>query len=942
MDSGRRDGSINPMKLRLSAFSAEALHSIAWYLDGDGLFYLLCTGDAVLRAKLRQMRSLTVLWQNPAFCQWDRCLPFIASFSGVCELSFRAASLYQLTKTPLKLNWLSSELTSLELRFRGALDLLRVDPSYHAAADFSKLVSLKSLFIEQLTNEEATYNGLHDLSRLPPNLEHLHIDVPESSWYRHAVSDWGSLPTSLRTYSVPLRTEVTSAKIRSVAFGKTSSHLPNLTHLYVYPPNGCFLDITSVASTLKRLKVRGAASYQGHPLFLSRNRLGPAVDPAIFNDWAMSLTKTLASQGHTLEPVESIRAILPRLESLELPKGLFLAWDFIGTLPLSMTRLHGQFVRDPLYDDLKTYLSRLNLHYIHSVSQKDRPFAPLLFRDFVNHGEAFTALEPFSGLDAAYLPSARLSVENLPERTRSATVHTLKGDFGHLPRNMTSLRCQNLEIPLGSVSASSQLLDNIPTLTPLSSLTISDFALSEDVVALLPATLQQLSVMVVMESALQALRRKADEAKKLPGLTFLSLELAPYRSAAITVSLDTIPSSIATLQLRGETPIFPPTSSGNSLRHHPSLTDLHCASSQLPELIFGQLPSQLLYFRTMLASPIDLNIESVIQDLLSLPPRLRSFGIQTPSSTQGRWMMAAHRKSLTLSRKLLFAGKHPTALGIMLVVPSALWTDHLVHRLSENFVLSCLPPTVVDLQLNLANYPLHLIGDPFGHFLLQIIETRPKSVWNGIKRLLITRCPLLGLPLQTEPTLRIEPIADRMSDLYMDSRVERLPLHLSWLNTPTESIRDAHRNFALGRPKAPGRQYFTGDWHSRRLCVERLGYHSINLLVMLHFTYLFSIERTTHPIAWCYHWANIIGSGVYIPLLIRGALRGSGSLPSHFSLEVSVVGALFTLINWTTGVAGAIALGYSATRWGWPSRTIALATAVFGESFIQFLLRGVY
>ena len=924
---------------RLSALSADAIHSIAWYLNGPSFFYLICTGDSVLRAKLRQTRSLTVSWQNSSYCKWNQCLPFIATFPEVQELCFRTNTLLQLSYSMLDFKRLPSNLKTLELRFRGALDLLRIEPKYHASKDFTQLVSLQTLIIEQQLTEEGSDAGRFDLGHLPPNLEHLHILVPGKTWYRHSVSDWRSLPTSLRSYSVLLEPEMSIESVKWVSFGTSPQHLPNLTHLSVVAPMGCYVDIKAIASTLKSLKVHGAVSCLGQPLFISQLDETP-IDPLLRADWAKELAKTLASRGAITGPLDPVRTILPHLESLELPTGLRVSWDIFETLPLSMTRLHVDF--EPLGAfGANELASRLNRQFSESFGE-DRPFAPLLLRSFsFPNGSSKTLhmlLKHFVGLDSVHLENTPLSAEQIPPLTRSVAVMTLEGDLSRLPLHLTSLRCIYLESPSPS-DAPSSLVRLPQILAPLTSLFIALEYLTVDMIDALPVTLEQLSACFETNAALKALKTKADDLKQLPALTSLSLQLPSSSPDPIIISLETIPSTITSLQLRGETPQFVAASTGRSLRHHPSLTNLNCDSPQFSDVIFGQLPSQLLHLIVRLAYPIDLNDDLVIDALLSIPPRLRSLSILSPSNNLGQWLLPLRRRDLTLSKKLLLAGKHRSHLGLMLAVPSSLWTERLSFLVSQNFVLSCLPPSLVELKLDLAqSYPYEVTG--WAHFVSQIIETRPQSIWNGIKRILITRFSLLGLLVQTEPVQRYEPFLKTVSEIYSETRFQRLPPHLSYLDTPTESYRDHHRSFALNRPTMTIPQHNGADWHSRRRNAERIGFHSINLLLMLHYTYLFSIERKTHPFAWYYHWMNIIGSGIAIPMLLRR--KGSGALPSSSLGELAIVASIWTLFNWTTGVAGAIALGYASSRWGWVSKSVALFVAIFGESAIQLLIRGVY
>lgn len=932
----------------LSGMSDEVLGHVAWFLHGEGIMHLLLTGDKALRHKMARNHQLSVVWKHPSYCVWNECLPLINSFPHILELSLRTLSLYHLSSKPLDLQTLPSHLTLLDLQFRGALDLLITEPRPKLAVHFP---SLRTLSLSQGVNARGQEQGLIRLDLLPACLEHLVLSNNNPhSLYKFQVEDLMMLPGDLRTFSVPFAGVHDSgrARIMEDLFVRFQG-LSLLSSLTVYAPEGSFIDITHVAATLKHLSVRGVVTYEGKPILVD-------IDDPISTDtpwdWAKHTRTNIGILAEEFKRAAAIpiRSILPKLESLQMHDDVLLSWDCFESLPLSMTRLRGNFAMNRHAAEM---CERLNQLYLQGQGE-DRPAAPIMFREFRVSSPYFYYPDYFKNVDYVDLIESRrtMSADSLPRTIRTLAITRLEGDLTLCPPSLTSLTCETLDLQScaddkddksGEIETANQRLQS--PLPPLSTLTLIATPLSRKLVSLLPASLEHLSVLFECKEALVDLKVRCDDLRSLPRLTSLSVRVSTHPSDKIPlISLDSIPASLTTLRIKGVC-TFAERSSPASLRMHPNLTHLD-ATAQRSEDVFANLPRRLQHLALTLLTPVNLNNPLIVSDLLSLPQNLRFLSLSMIPNVPNDWFIPLATKSLTRAIMLQFSAKHRHLFGAMLLLPSWAWDDPLALGLSECFFYSvCLPSTLVELHTEYASRPAHNYNLP--GTINSILETRLTNPWNDLKRFLIGRIPALSVFISCDREVDQQTMCRTLTtDYYTFRREEIMPRNLSYFGTRPEYVRDRHLKHALKSLRSRKRYFAPNvDYYS-----ALIGMQVANIAAWSLMTWTFALQPQDHLLSWLYQWCNLLGSAAALPVLwvrLRKARR-TRFVQARRPLKTTDIG-LYTLWNLLLSLAmhhaAASALGWTSPTGLWGGFLgravlfgVALATSAIADfsSFIFF------
>lgn len=933
----------------LYALSDQILDLITWYLHGECLFSLLWTGDKALRRKMSHSTRLSVWWKHPSYCDWDRCLPFIESFSRLTELSIRSSSMYHLSSKPLNPRTLPSHLTLLELQFRGALDLL-ID--YPQANTFAKCFpSLRTLSLSQGFNVRDTTDPIR-LTDLPPALEHLILfSTDPNAHYEYLVDDIQHLPDDLCTFDVAfpaLHPWKPAPNAPHTDFFVHFKALSQLSSLSTIAPEGYIIDITHVASTLRHLKVRGIVSYEYQPIFVDVNNpidIGPNWDW-----WAKRTSANIKEnlklfKDRTLPP---IRSILPKLQSLELPDAVLLSWDCFASLPLSMTRLRGNFGQT---ERTKQICEQLNQTYLQTQGE-DRPAAPIMFREFRIPFTEIGDLDWYRRVETLNLTNYvhGVHVTSIPRRVRTLDVSYLEGDLALLPPSLTSLTCGSVEpiIPEDSdTDITSKQMIQEPKMRsfwpPLVNLNLQLTILSPELVSLFPSTLERLTVLLVSEAPLEALKRRVDLTAELPRLASLHILIFRTREQEpLVLSMRCIPSTLTRLSFNGRS-TFPPGSSVDSLRNHPKLTDLE-AIYQHPEEILGQLPQQLLRLTLTLTEPINLNKPSIVNDLLSMPPNLRYLSIDSVPTNMA-WFIPASPTSLTLWTRLQFSAKHRSLFGLMLLLPGRFWSNRLALALSENFFYSvCLPASLVELHAHISQEPL--VKEGLWAQIALIPELRLSNPWDDLKRFLFGRLPPLRLLTGSDiEDTSISAVTTLSETYFRQKRVTIVPPQLSFFNTRGDVWRSQHLRYAL---TGVSHELSTPPEPAEADYMALMGLHATNIFAWSYMAWHFSPQTRTLPIIWLCQWFNIIGSALAIPILWRRRRRTMRNAQPVLRRNVTYpaigVYMFVQLISiWVTYDSAITALGYAPKiRWspyGHALFGFSAMASIFGDCFSYIFFR---
>lgn len=880
----------------LSSLSSDVLERITWYMFGNGFLHLILTGDALLRAKLARIRSITVSWDRSAFCIWSKCIPFIDSFSNLRELAIITSFNHQATLEHLDLATLPSTLESLDLRYSCVIvSLSKLFGSPQATNKNFRVIfpSLRSLFVEDRAQKPATL--ILNLGALPPMLQHLQIHGFNVAL--QCSNGVFELPQELRTLSIILDAQSSSD-------WRLCSHPPSsqMTYLTIESLANVILDIASVGRTLKNLSTNCALSYNGRLLFNS--------------EWEVP-----------------IRSLLPQLESLKLDRSLTL--DEFETLPLSLTSLDAP-LKWKKGVSRASILKVLNEQY-HSKKGDDRPFAPCLLRHF----PALAELNCHSNLVSPLFPrleelkmSPKGNLSDCPPNLRTLSGVDYAPSVDHLPRHLSALSCASLSLPYQGSSNSAFQPSNIPRLSYLK-LTLP---LTLELVSLLPTSLESLTVFVDNSNTLEALKRRADEEFSLPRLSSLSIsglssDISSVEEASqypLIISKRLIPSSITELTLQ-QSYRFPSPGSPDCLNSHPNLLELTSSTPHIITDLLANLPPSLLRLSINLSGPINLNNPEEFEAIRHWPPKLKSLKVYPLEEDSPTFIPIRNRESLTPHMRQSLAAGRKDRFGLPTSWPASTWSNAKISVVCEDFILGCLPRSLSELSLN----PL-AEGDIYhlryrDTWLRYILDLRFVDFTAAVQKTIIYRLPLMGLFFRDSfgkfsPDVICDPVFGRL-------HITAPPSISSW-TAPNDL-----RRHVFVPLLAPDRMMLNSSLPDQPLYTHRMVFQACNIFAWLILDWLFPLTIKEHPIAYGLKWINYIGASISIGLYGIRRLKAHPHPQASFSTalrESLGISLLWGTLFIGTGLLSAIAFGLNANPRGKVLRTLAFVGASLGELGLQW------
>lgn len=877
---------VSKHRTNILVFPPELWELVGTFLAEDGLIKLLLVGNRLLRHRIRHISTVTAHWMSSAFYDWQRCIPFLSSFPGLKTLTLSTKEINHLTTEAFSLEILPTTLTSLTLQF----------PEATACFEDSRARNLHrfpSLTYLHASEQGEARSALVLLDDFPPTLLHLYLDLRS-----HSIKNQAALGVIFPNL---LTLDVRKGKLKLRA-----PTPPHLTHLGIGARwNTPYFDIASMSKTLQFLRLySGELIYEGQPLGHLQSH-GEAGHP----------------RGLTL------RTIFPLLHTFILPHSREYDWRILETLPLSVTRIGGNF---SVWDENDTTCEKMN--HLHATTEgPDRPGAPMMIRLLERPTPGIsTILHCFPLLENLSVIS-RFRTDQLPRHLRSIDVTALKGPITQLPSTLTSLECEELDIEPDQDLRSSYSTPLFPFLTTL---IVSHFPVFSDVIHALPRTLETLSAIFTDIRPMEVLAEKANVKHQLPLLTFLSVEFrhdpirypifiqrdTPRIDSEPLIDNELLPASLTFLQLSGDYRItLPP--SNQSFAHHPRITTLRLLRPVHPATVLPQIPKQVLHLRVNFSAPINLNYPAMVQALLDLPPHLRSFQIDdstawfTPTKHASLFTWTRFPKSYVewrfeLLRRLPWAGK-----GL------------LSH--SEEFTASCLPRTLSTFKASYALNPntRSTEKEKRMQFVGWLIE-------NALLWLFTLRLPLFGLinsltPPNTMDILKLNQESHKRIISALPPNMSSFSPGLGRLETSFQTRLSA---LTVGHAK-------TQATYQKRYCTKVL-YHCVNLLVWT-MVLLFRPSFGSPPLF--FQWINLMGSALailcqtysyrqYLTVMRigpRGApSRGKWILSIFISIAYLAVGIG---VMWYTTLAGILAFDYGLTETPFEQRIASAVAAVLGE-----------
>lgn len=917
----RQNRSLKPSMASLNlsasilAFPTEVWDLIVPHIEDNGLFKLIYAGNRTLSAKLLQVSDVKAHWMNLRHCNWIECKPFISQFSKLKSLTISSDRPSQIPKSLLSPAMLPSSMVSLTLFFAGALDLLV------GRTLFLGLQSLESLRVASGASLE-TLNvgprgGWIDLAQFPPGLRHLTMGFTapyKASTYFLKTPE--GLPPNLLTYDcfAPIR------RTNNVVLG--SSELPSsLTRLAIQVEFNAHIDITHCASTLQVLRV-----YSGNLKFANKR-----------------VERLFSREGLPL------RTIFPVLNTLVLPWGDNLPCHIFETLPLCLVNLGSDFdFTNATAEDL-ALCQKLNRLYLES-NDPNRPGAPVMIRTLrlspvsiaVNQSPELDPWMPvFPSLTSCLFSRMDVSsFDGIPKDILSLEANIISAPLQGLPHSLQTLKCGDLQLQALDEATSSANVNEIPDLSlhepikfpPLVELSITHVYLTLRHVSILPRTLEKLQCSLDSHEALEALTQKANVDRLLPLLSSLIFNdhLSHSKSSPssiIVISLDTIPSTITSLEIGTSVGYAP--QADRSLHLHPSLTDLKVTYAEYFEVITHQLPPQLRKLEIKLKRPVDLNLFSNVQLLLDMPKLLEDIDIKLDVRRMHAWFVPfKHCSLISLISEIRRLPNLPIGYHILKSLPSFIIPTSLLWILSESFALSLIPRRTIVFRAQHPSFNLIQHNSPLHHMIEFYLARRAVGVWRSFATF---RCPLVSLCVPSHYTRQVP------TDSQIFLRFKNLPpsiSHFDPIDGELATVRNDHVRERYTR--VPCRDSL--DSVERRFS-WRMALHFISILAWA-LIWLAGIVDQESILSWLPH-TMAVGSTLAIAtqfFTYRYLIRSFFTTWKSVVREFWIGGLILLWLISTTNAAGIIALGASAWSWNLPSRLVALLVAFIGETYLAFVI----
>lgn len=888
------------------------LHSDLWdsilsYSEENALKKLIMVGNRSLNAKLSRIRAVTIHWTRLEFCNWNKSAPFLRQFPKIFSLTLSAERSYQLSTGRLNLELLPPTLTSLKLTFANAMMLVT------EGTPFASMPSLTSLYISSYEPRESADYKI-DLAQFPKQLMHLTLGEEASGYPNFQLINFEQRPSNLITFKSTIVIKTTPETALTTDKQGRYSALENLA---IVVPAGAALDVSFVSSTIRYLKV------STWKLFFRGS----------------TLTRFSASEGLPL------RGVFSQLHTLILPREHPpLPWHVFESLPLSLTHLEAPFElrNDTLAQSLAT-CEQLNREYLRSGSN-DRPGAPAMlrrFRPLSNPSLSAKRFIPyFTNLESLIEPGTDgiANTDELSTRLEIINFAYVNGKISELPPRLRELTCTSLSMSeFSDQHITNQLDDSHFKLPPLRKLAIRQVQILQDVISMLPATLEELELALASNEILEMLATRANVERRLPLLTSFKLRGLNLGTVAtpepLYISASVLPASVNHLVLSGDIKLIHP-DHRDSLKCLPNLTRLDIAYEELPWTILPQLPPQLRAFTVQLSHPIDLNRPELVQMLLDLPPNLTELGFGYNST----WFKPFH----SLCAFPHFAGGDgflrflPRSLKLRLLrLASSIMSPNIIYRLSEDFIVSSLPTSVVSFtspfpETNLSTWgPMKLV-----HRSLEYLFEAEYSYWPQL--LLTSHLPIL-VPLM--------PSFYRLSSFdcpgYYRTLFEAFPPHLSQIVPQNTVISKAFLLQAKSRLKPTSEQ-------TESLMIRFIIRSTFCFANILMWAYFLSSDHLILPGILRYlPWINIIGSALILPLQTRtyrkvvGRDAFNASMTKNlYSAAPLVLIALLGTVSATTTYAAAVGTGYTTSTWSTFSRVLACGVTVLGDLLLHAFCLG--
>lgn len=865
------------------------LHSDLWdtilsYSEGSAFCKLFLVGNRALNAKLSRVRAATIHWSSTDFCVWNKSIPLLKRFSKLHSLTLSAERSYQLSKGVPSSQLFPSTLTSLKLTFANAMTLL-TNPN----PPFKDLNSLTSLYINSYEPAEAQCYKIN-LAQFKQPLLHLTLGKEADAYPNYSLINFDQLPPNLISFESSIivldRTETNQSIFPIGSPGGDST----LERLAIVTPPRVSIDITSVSSTLRYLKISERVCFNGVDRF-------------------------------TPEDNCPLRSIFPQLHTLILPRNHpDLPWRLFETFPLSLTHLEA-----PL--DLSDHTSassfatchRLNQEYLSPGFDRDnRPGAPAMLRVLrsigISHGNLGSFIPYLINLEVLINNRIddRIHTIDLPKSLRTLHLNSLSGSLSHMPPQLQELRF---------TLRSNLAIDN--PLPPLVKLLVPS-NLPEALISLLPSTLEYLDVIIASNEVMDALKRRANYANRLPVLSSLKIRGRDLGTVAtpepIYISASALPATITSLVLAGDIQLSLP-NFRDSLADHTNLKHLDISYEEAAWKLLPQLPVQLRTLTVRLAEPIDLNHPESIPMLLNLPPNLLklSFGYN-------KWFKPfGHLAAFPQSGPYFLRGPKTQLLRLL----SAVISPNILYRLSEAFAVSCLPRSIISLELSFDEVNLSTWGfSKASHRIQEFFWELNYEYWP--QHLLTAHLSLFAPLMPSFYRVPQVPCPGLFQALFV-----AFPPRLSQIgNLPGEVLR-AFRLQAKARFRPKEIESVATRYLLRStFCVANI----------LTWAFFLSSDLLHLPgILRFLPWVNIIGSALILPLQTRVHRKALGheSMNTHTQKKVLfVLLALMSSCALLTNYAAAVGLGYTTSKWSIGNRVLGFGAAFVGELMLLGFCNG--